>query len=75
MHSSNPFLFPISRIILCKQSQACGIPFRCCSSVPVLCCFGVVIKDSQLLLQLGSFAEGVQVRGPTQGVARGDLII
>ena len=75
MHLSNSFLFPISRIILCKPSQACGIPFRCCSSVPVLCCFGVVIKDSQLLLQLGSFAEGVQVRGPTRGVARGDLII
>lgn len=71
MHSSNSFLFPISRIILCKKSQACGIPFKMlqfCTCSMLLRCW---IKDSQLLLQLGIFAEGVQVRGPTQGVARG----
>ena len=58
MHSSNSFLFRISRWILCKEKLGTRHTLKCCISVPVLCCFGVVIKDSQLLLQLGTFCRG-----------------
>ena len=62
--------FPPSNFVDNTLQESQAYLSRRCNSVPVLCCFGVVIEDSQLLLQLGSFAEGVQVPGPTQGVAR-----